>query len=51
MKNSVLLAAPLRWALGSIQQDVPIPALGANVAWNLATNTFLAVTLAFAALG
>ncbi len=46
---SVLLVGPLRWAFGSPQQDVPIPALGANVVWNLATNTFVAVTLAFAA--
>jgi len=46
---SVLLAGPLRWAFGTPQQDVPIPAMGANVAWNLATNTFLAITLAFAA--
>lgn len=43
---SLLLAAPLRWAFGNAEKEVPIPALGANVAWNLATNAFLAVTLA-----
>ena len=43
---SLLLAAPLRWALADPEGDVPIPAMGANVAWNLATNAVLAVTLA-----
>jgi 1,4-dihydroxy-2-naphthoate octaprenyltransferase len=47
---SLLLAAPLRWAFGAPESDVPIPALGANVAWNLATNTVLAATLAVAHL-
>jgi hypothetical protein len=28
---------------------VPVPALGANVIWNLATNTVLALALLFAA--
>lgn len=46
---SLLLAAPLRWAFGSADKEVPVPALGANVAWNLATNVFLAVTLAVSA--
>jgi 1,4-dihydroxy-2-naphthoate polyprenyltransferase len=45
---SLLLAKPLRWALAAPASDVPVPALGANVAWNLATNALLAVTLAFA---
>jgi 1,4-dihydroxy-2-naphthoate octaprenyltransferase len=47
---SLLLAAPLRWALAAPESEVPIPALGANVAWNLATNTVLAATLAVAHL-
>ena len=46
---SALLVAPLRWALASPDDAVPIPALGANVAWNLATNVALAAALAFAA--
>ena len=45
---SALLVAPLRWAFSAPESDVPIPALGANVAWNLATNLALAVTLALA---
>jgi len=47
---SLLLARPLRWALTAPASDVPVPALGANVAWNLATNALLAVTLAVARL-
>ncbi|UCF40172.1 MAG: prenyltransferase [Gemmatimonadota bacterium] len=47
---SVLLKDPLRWALGDPASPVPIPALGANVAWNLATNLFLAASLVVAAL-
>jgi 1,4-dihydroxy-2-naphthoate octaprenyltransferase len=46
---SVLLVAPVRWALTTPHQGVPIPALGANVVWNLATNTVLAITLGIAA--
>ena len=46
---SALLAAPLRWAFSAPASDVPIPAMGANVAWNLLTNLALAVTLAVAA--
>lgn len=46
---SLLLARPVAWALGRPQEPVPIPALGANVVWNLATNAVLAVALAFAA--
>ena len=45
---SLLLVAPLRWAFSSPESEVPLPALGANVAWNLATNTALAATLALA---
>jgi 1,4-dihydroxy-2-naphthoate octaprenyltransferase len=46
---SVLLAPPLRWAFGHAEEAVPIPALGANVTWNLATNALLAVALFLAA--
>jgi 1,4-dihydroxy-2-naphthoate octaprenyltransferase len=47
---SVLLARPLAWAFGDAREPVPVPALGANVAWNLATNTVLALALAAAVL-
>jgi 1,4-dihydroxy-2-naphthoate octaprenyltransferase len=47
---SLLLAQPLRWALGNTSRPVPIPALGANVTWNLATNTVLALSLVAALL-
>lgn len=46
---SLVLLGPLRWALGSPTTEVPIPALGANVIWNLATNTVLGAALALAA--
>ena len=42
---SLLLGKPLRWALSSPEQEVPIPALGANVVWNLATNAVFALSL------
>jgi 1,4-dihydroxy-2-naphthoate octaprenyltransferase len=42
---SVLLLKPLQWAFGDTATDVPIPALGANVVWNLATNTLLGLGL------
>ncbi len=47
---SLLLAKPIAWALGDTSLPVPLPALGANVAWNLATNTVLALSLAAALL-
>ena len=47
---SLLLVAPLRWALGAREQEVPIPALGANVMWNLLTLLALALSLGGAAL-
>jgi 1,4-dihydroxy-2-naphthoate octaprenyltransferase len=47
---SVLLGRPLRWAFGNTSEPVPIPALGANVVWNLATNTLLGIGLFLAAL-
>jgi 1,4-dihydroxy-2-naphthoate octaprenyltransferase len=46
---SVMLAAPLRWAFGDTREPVPLPAMGANVTWNLATNSLLAVALFLAA--
>ena len=46
---SLLLAKPLAWALTRPQEPVPIPALGANVVWNLGTNAVLALALAAAA--
>jgi 1,4-dihydroxy-2-naphthoate octaprenyltransferase len=42
---SLLLAKPLGWAFGDAQRPVPVPALGANVVWNLATNSVLAIAL------
>jgi 1,4-dihydroxy-2-naphthoate octaprenyltransferase len=42
---SLLLFKPLQWAVGDTDQPVPIPAMGANVAWNLATNTLVAAGL------
>lgn len=49
---SLLLVKPLTWAFGDTGAEVPHPALGANVIWNLATNTVLGVGLfAAAALG
>ncbi len=47
---SLLLALPLRWALTDPDGPVPIPALAANVQWNLGTNVLLAVALTLAAL-
>ena len=46
---SLLLVPPLRWAFGASSEKVPHPALGANVAWNLATNTLLGIGLFLAA--
>jgi hypothetical protein len=42
---SLLLVRPVRWAFGNPQREVPIPALGANVISNLATNTIFALSL------
>ena len=47
---SLLLVKPVRWALSDPSKPVPIPALGANVVWNLATNTMVALTLIAAML-
>jgi 1,4-dihydroxy-2-naphthoate octaprenyltransferase len=46
---SVLLVGPLRWAFTRPEEAVPIPAMGANVAWNLVTNLTLGVVLGIAA--
>jgi len=45
---SVVLQKPLTWAFARPEEEVPLPALSANVAWNLATNTALALALAVA---
>jgi 1,4-dihydroxy-2-naphthoate octaprenyltransferase len=42
---TLLLGSAFAWALKSPQTDPPIPALGANVIWNLATNTVLGIVL------
>jgi len=43
---SLLLVKPLQWAFTAPDSPVPVPALGANVMWNLATNTVMALALA-----
>ena len=45
---SLALIGPSRWALTTPLEPVPLPALGANVIWNLTTNTVLALCLAIA---
>jgi 1,4-dihydroxy-2-naphthoate octaprenyltransferase len=45
---SLALVGPLRWVVADPGQPVPVPALAANVAWNLATNCLLALGLALA---
>ncbi len=47
---SLLLARPLAWAATDPGEPVPVPALGANVIWNLATNAVLALSLWVATL-
>ena len=42
---SLLLVKPVQWAVSDPSEPVPIPALGANVVWNLATNSLVALTL------
>ena len=46
----ILLPKPVGWALRAPDQPVPIPALGANVIWNLATNVVLGAALGIAAV-
>lgn len=50
MLPSLLLVRPLRWAFSDPMEEVPVPALGANVFWNLLTNAALALTLVMALL-
>jgi 1,4-dihydroxy-2-naphthoate octaprenyltransferase len=45
---SLLLVKPLRWAFKDPSEPVPIPAMGANVVWNLATNAVVAIALVVA---
>jgi len=45
---SLLLVKPIAWAVREPKEPVPIPAMGANVVWNLATNAALAAALAVA---
>jgi 1,4-dihydroxy-2-naphthoate octaprenyltransferase len=47
---SLLLAKPIGWALKACSEPVPIPALGSNVVWNLATNTVMAIALGVTAI-
>ncbi len=47
---SAALIPPTRWALTQPAKPVPVPAMGANVLWNLATNVVLALCLALACL-
>ncbi len=47
---SVLLARPLGWAFRGAPGEIPVPALAANVAWNLTTHALLALGLALAAV-
>lgn len=47
---SAALIPPTRWALTQPEEPVPVSALGANVVWNLATNSVLALCLALACL-
>jgi 1,4-dihydroxy-2-naphthoate octaprenyltransferase len=46
---SIALISPIHWALTAPADPVPVRSMGANVIWNLATNTVLALTLAVAA--
>jgi 1,4-dihydroxy-2-naphthoate octaprenyltransferase len=47
---SAVLHKPLAWAFARSGDDPPVAALGANVVWNLSTNTALALALAVAAV-
>jgi hypothetical protein len=47
---SLLLVKPFGWAFGDTAEPVPIPAMGANVVWNLSTNSVLAAALVAAML-
>jgi 1,4-dihydroxy-2-naphthoate octaprenyltransferase len=45
LPSLILLPKPLGWAFKRSQDPVPVPALGANVIWNLATNLVLGLML------
>ena len=46
---SILLVKPVGWALSSPEEPMPpIPAMGSNVIWNLATNSLMAIGLVVA---
>jgi 1,4-dihydroxy-2-naphthoate octaprenyltransferase len=45
---SLALVGPLRWVASGPGASVPVPALAANVVWNLATNSLLASGFALA---
>ena len=47
---SLLLARPLAWAVRGAPGEIPVPALAANVTWNLATHALLALGLALSVL-
>ena len=47
---SLLLVRPLRWIFRDPRSPVPVPALAANVIWNLATNTLLGSGLFLASM-
>jgi 1,4-dihydroxy-2-naphthoate octaprenyltransferase len=47
---SLLLVKPIQWSMTTALEPVPVPALGANVAWNLLTNALIAVGLVIAVL-
>ncbi len=48
LPSMIFLAGPLRWAFREPESAVPLPALGANVIWNLSTNVVLAAALVLA---
>ncbi len=47
---TLLLLGAFTWAFRSPETDPPIPSLGANVVWNLTTNTILGLALLLAAI-
>jgi 1,4-dihydroxy-2-naphthoate polyprenyltransferase len=46
---SAFAVQAVMWGMRAPDQPVPIPAMGGNVVWNLATNTVLAIALIVAA--
>ncbi len=47
---TLLLVPAFKWAFSEPARPVPIPAMGGNVVWNLATNSVMALGLIAAAL-